>query len=140
MSFPLKIAQSHWAIRTPSIHASLGPPKSQPKWHLDHFNRFCTAHSRTSLCFTMGTPFSPANCPLSWGSGLHLKGLHDSFGPSEPTTQTASRLVQPFFAQLTAEYLYTLQWAAPPPPAKLSLTMGDLDFHLVHGFLGPPES
>ena len=39
--------------------------------------------------------------------------IHDSLRQSEPTTQTASRSVQPFFAQLTAECPYTLQWDAP---------------------------
>jgi len=28
------------------IHGSLGPPESVPKWHLDRFSRFCSAHKR----------------------------------------------------------------------------------------------
>ena len=32
-----------------------------------------------------------------------------------------------------------LQWGTPSP-SKLPLPMGDLDSHLIHGSLGPPES
>jgi len=39
-----------------------------PKPHLDWFSRFCTAHSRKLLCFAMGRPFPPQNCPFPWGS------------------------------------------------------------------------
>jgi len=28
---------------------------------------FCTAHDRESLYFTIGHPFSPQNCPFTWG-------------------------------------------------------------------------
>ena len=34
---------------------------------LDWFSRFCTAHNRQTLNFTMGRPFPPQNCPLAWG-------------------------------------------------------------------------
>jgi len=40
----------------------------QPKQQIDRFSRFCTAHSRKCLYFTMGDPF-PQNCPFSWGNG-----------------------------------------------------------------------
>ena len=43
------------------------------------------------------------------------------------------------FAGFTAEHPCTAQWAAPFPP-KLPLPMGDLDPHLIHASLGPPES
>jgi len=36
----------------PSAHLS-----PQPKWQIDLFSRFCTAHSRKSLYFKMGRPF-----------------------------------------------------------------------------------
>jgi len=45
----------------PSVH-----PSPQPKWQINQFSHFCTAHSRKSLNFTMGDPF-PQNCPFSWG-------------------------------------------------------------------------
>jgi len=43
----------------------------QIKWHLDQLSRFCTAHGRTSLYFTMGRP-SPSKLPLPWGYASHL--------------------------------------------------------------------
>jgi len=77
----------------------------------------------------------PQNCPFHGGSEPNL--IHDSLGPSEPITETAFRSVQPFFAQLTAECPYTLQWAAP---LKIAPSYGDLDSYLIHGSLDPPES
>jgi len=72
---------SHFAntigLVLPSAHRS-----PQPKRQIDRFGRFCTAHSRKSLYFTMGRLF----------------------------------------------------------PRKLPLPMGDLDPHLIHGSLDPPES
>jgi len=66
----------------------------QPKQHLDWFCRFCTDDCRVSLYFTMGRPF-PSNLPISMGwSGPHL--IHGSLGPPQFSTQTATRLVQPF--------------------------------------------
>jgi len=76
-------------------------PSLNPKRHLDWFSRFCTAHGRASLYFTMDRPFPPQNCPFQWRV-LNSHLIRDSWAhPSKPTTQTASRLVQPFFAGLT---------------------------------------
>jgi len=74
------------------IHGYLSP---QPKRQLDRFHRFYTAHSRKSLYFIMGRPFSPSKVPLSMGrSGHHL--IHGSYSPREPITQTTSWSVHPF--------------------------------------------
>jgi len=54
----------------PKTHASLDPPESKSKRHLDRFSRFCTAHGRAFPYFTMGRPFPTQNCPFPWGSGL----------------------------------------------------------------------
>jgi len=78
MPFPVKIAPScgrsgspsnTW-FREPSLHP-------RPKWHLDRFSRFCTAHRRVSLLayFTMGRPFP---------SKLFL--LMGNWAPSQPST------------------------------------------------------
>jgi len=69
------------------------------------------------------------------GSGLHLR--HDFLGPSETTTEAASVSHAVVFAQITEECTYTLQWAIPPP--QNCPFHGDLDSHLMHGFLGTPE-
>jgi len=42
------------------------------------------------------------------------------------------------FAHLTAKNPYTLERA--PFSSKTALPMGDLDPHIIHGFLGPPKS
>ena len=47
----------------PSAHRS-----PQAKQQIDRFSRFCTAHGRKSLCFTMGAPF-PKIAPYHGGSG-----------------------------------------------------------------------
>ena len=51
----------------------------------------------------------------------HLKRA--SLDSPESTTKTASRSVQPFFAQLTAKCPNTLQWSAAFP-SKLPFRMG----------------
>jgi len=68
-------------------------PSPQPKRQINRFSRSCTAHGRKFLFFTVGDPLPP-NCPFLWGSRPNL--IHDSLGPSEPKTKTASRSVQPF--------------------------------------------
>ena len=57
-----------------------------------------------------------------------------------PTSPEPKRQVDKFnrFAQLTVECPYTLQWA--PISFTIALLMGNLDPHLIHGSLGPPES
>jgi len=66
-----------------------------------------------------GHVLSHKNCTFAWGN-LELHLLHGSLGPPKPTTQTDSPAA---FAQLSTEYPYTLQWAAPSP-SKLPLLMG----------------
>jgi len=78
-------------------------PSPQPKRHLDRFSRFAQMTAE-SLYFTVYRPFprknsqSKAKTWLPWQSpsvslDSHLR--RDFLGPSEPTTQTASRSVQP---------------------------------------------
>jgi len=82
---------------------------------------FCRPTTQTSsitncLVAIVHTKPVRANCVLKLvamvtslsTSGVDLHATHDSLGPSEPTTQTASRSVQPFFAQMTAECPYIL--------------------------------
>jgi len=84
-----------------------------------------------------GHPFSQ-NCPFPWGDlDPHL--TQDSLGPSEPTTQTEFQSVQPFLHRWP-QNVPVLYNGMPPSPSKLPLPTGDLDPHLIHGSLGPPES
>jgi len=59
--------RAHWRhlantieLVLPSAHQS-----PQPKRQIDRFSRFCTAHGRKCIYFTIGDPF-PQNCPFSW--------------------------------------------------------------------------
>ena len=86
----------------------------------------------------MGHPF-PSKLPISMGRSEPHR-IHDSLGPSEPSTQTASRLVQPFLHSLP-QCPYTLQCMAAPSPSKLPLPVGICTpSNLIHGSFGPPES
>jgi len=49
----------------------LGPQKSAPKWHLDWFSHFGTAHPRDSHCFSMGRTTRKI-APSRGGSQAHL--------------------------------------------------------------------
>jgi len=90
---PLKIVSSHGGSVPHLIRGSLGHPTQHHKRRLDQFSRFCTAHDRKSLHFTMGAPF-PKIAPYHVGSGPLSN--NDSLGSSKHTTQRASRLVQLF--------------------------------------------
>jgi len=81
--FHLKIALSRVGIRTTSNTCFLGAHLSPcPKWHLDWFSRFCTAHGRESIYFIINHPFSVSQLPL------HMRNLdshlsHCFLGPPE---------------------------------------------------------
>jgi len=66
--------------------------------------------------------------------------MHGSLGPSEPTTQTASRSVDKFLHSLPQSVPILDNGPTFPPPSKLFIPMGDLDAHPIHGCLGPPKS
>jgi len=70
---------------------------------------------------------------------LHFCPIHASLGQLESTSQTASRSVQPFLAQLTAECPYTLQWAPSSPKLLLPNTHGGFGPHLTHDFWVHPS-
>ena len=92
MPFPPQNCPFPWGICAHVICGSLNPPDWASQM-TSHSGRFCTAHDRKSLYFTMGTPF-PKIAPSNGGSGRHL--ILDSLAPSKPTTQMVSRSVQPF--------------------------------------------
>jgi len=79
------------------INASLAHLSPHPNRHIDRFSRFCTAHARESLYFTMGCSFSHPFSPLPLCMGdLNPNLIHSSLGPPESITQMASRSIQPF--------------------------------------------
>jgi len=81
---------------------------------------------------------SPQNCPFLWG----IRTLSNSwfFEPDQADNPNDITIGSAVFAQVTAEYPYTLHRDAPFPPQNCPFPWGDLDFHLIHGSLGPLES
>ena len=98
----------------PPNNASLGPPEYKSQTTSRSVKPFL--HSTQQKRYTLQRDaFSPLNCPFPWEN---LNPIIDgSLGSPEPTTKTESRLVQPFFSQMTAKCPYTLQW--PPFPLKI---------------------
>jgi len=90
----------------PSAH-----PIQQPKWQIDRFSSFFKAHG--IIPYSLLRIVFPQNCPFPWGSG--------------PPSQTRFlRLIQAqkpngisigsaVFAQMIAEFPYTLQWDTLSP-------------------------
>jgi len=124
--------RAHWChvantteLMLPSAHLS-----PQLKRQIDRFSRFCTAHCRKSLYFTMGAPI-PQNCLFPRGSVSPSKTrAHNPNGTS---------IGSAVFAQMTTEFPCSLQWFAPFP-SKLPHSYGGSGPSLTHGSLGPPES
>jgi len=96
---------------------------------LSHVAPMCTSYIESQKWLPWQRPSAPLD--------PHL--MHDFYGPSEPTNQTASRSVQPF-SHRGPQSVPILYNGTPLSPAKLPLPMGNLDSHLTHGSLGPPES
>jgi len=92
---------AHWRHLANMIELVLPSayPSPQPKLQVDRLSRFYTAHGRKSPYFTMGAPF-PQNCffpqEIQTQSNLWFLGQIWTTTPIRTTTQTASRLVQPF--------------------------------------------
>ena len=106
-----------WSLAPPGKYswtcASSALSSPQPKWQIDQFSRFCTAHARKSLYFTIGDPF-PKIVPSHGGSGpLSNWWL---LGPVRAHNPNGIWISSAVFAQMTAKYTYTLQWDAPFPP------------------------
>jgi len=94
MSFPLKVAPLQGDLDSHLIDTSLGTSKSKSQTASRSVQPFLHSSRQTVPILYNGRPF-PQKLPLPTGrSGPHL--IHDSLGPSEPTTQTASRSVQLF--------------------------------------------
>jgi len=65
------------------------------------------------------------------------------FGPTpESTSKTTARSVSQFLHSSRQTVPISLLYNGPllPPPLKTAYLRGDLDLHLIHGSLGPPES
>ena len=109
----------------------------RPKRHLDQFSHFCTAHSSVSSVGHKWAYPSPKNCLFAWGN-LHPHLIHGSLSTPEPTTQMASRSVQPFLHS-SLQNIPILYNRLLFRPLKLLLPMGESAPHLIHDSLGPSK-
>ena len=90
-TFPSKLPLHVWGS-APHTCAQLSPHR---KRYLDWFRRFCIAHGRGSLYFTVSHPSLQIKILLRI-EYLCSHVIYGFLGPPESTTQTASRSVQPF--------------------------------------------
>ena len=90
-----------------------GPPDPQRKRQIDRFSRFCTAHGKVPILYSLQWATFPPKLPLLMGD-LDPDLIHDSLGHSEIIIQTASRSVQPF-SHRWPQCPYTLLWAPLSP-------------------------
>jgi len=118
------------ALALPSAH-----PSPQTKRQIERFSHFCTAHGKVSSGMP-GHVLSPNNCLFTWGSGPHL--THDSLGLSMPTTETASRSVQPFLHRWP-QSVPILCNGTPLPPQNCPFPWRGSGPRLIHGSLGHPS-
>jgi len=61
-------------------------------------------------------------------------------GPIQAHNPHGISISSAVFAQMTTECSYTLQWDAPFLPENCPFPWGDLNPHLTHHSVGPPES
>jgi len=125
----------------PSNTFACAHPNPQPKQHLDRFSQFCAAHSTASLYFTNynGPPFPRPNCPSHGGSGHPANINMIPLAHPSPKTQTASRLVQPFFH--SSPQSVSILYNGPCLPClKIAPSMGRSGPPSNTWFLGPTES
>jgi len=111
-------------------------PTQHPKRHLDRFSRFCTAHGRKSLYFTMSAPF-PKIAPSHGGSQhpFNTRFLR----PIQAHNPNSISIRSAVFAQMTSVSLY-FTMGSPLPPQNCLFPWLDMDSITMHGSYGPPES
>jgi len=122
----------------PSNSSSLGPPDSTSQNGISIGSAVFAQLTTESPYTLQWTSLSPKIALFHGGSGPTISHLiHDSLGPSESITQTASRSVQPVLHKWP-QCPYTLQWATPSP-IKIAPSHAGCRPHLTHGSFGPPE-
>jgi len=122
--------RAHWRNLTnmikpvrPSAH-----PSPQPKWQIDRFSHFCTAHGRVSSGMS-GHVLSLNNCPFAWGIWASCNTCF--LGPTRVHNPNGTSIGSAVFAQFTSECRRTCR--GMPLPLKIVPSHGDL-YH------GPPDS
>ena len=100
-------------------HASLGPPESSTHMACQLVQPFL--HNSWQSVVGLGHVLPLKNCPFAWND-LDPRLIRGSLGLSDSKSETVSRSVQLFFAQLVAECPYSLQWTTISP-SKLHIPM-----------------
>jgi len=97
--------RAHWRhlANTVELVLPLAHPNPQPKWQIDLFSHFCTAHGRS--------PYTSPSIP--W-----------FLGPILTNNPNAISVSSPVLAQMTTEWPYTVQWAGPSPPQNCPFPWG----------------
>jgi len=130
MFLPLKIALSHGGIWTPS--------KYTVPWAHNWNGISIGSAVLAQLTAMSGMPWHVFPLKLPLHMGLWTSSNTCFLGPPESITQRARRSVQPFLhSSLQSDPI--LYNEPPVPSSKLSLPVKDLDPHLIHGSMGPPE-
>jgi len=116
---PMRALWRHLANTIELVHpsAELSPP---PKRQIDRFSRFCTAHDRKCLYFTMGAPIHQ-NCPFAWVIWTPYL-THDSCAHASPNTNGTS--IGSAVLHRWLQSIPILYNGSPVSPSKLSLLMG----------------
>jgi len=95
LSCMLSHMRAHWHHPVNTIELVL-PSSFGPQVHSPNGSAiFCTGDCRVSICFTIGHPFPPQNCPFPCGD-LDYRVIPGSLRPPESSIQTTSRSVQRF--------------------------------------------
>ena len=89
---------------------------------------------------------TPKTHPLNWlpwqrpSAPMNPHLTHNSYGPSEPITQTVSLSVQPSLRRRPSSVPILYNGTSILLPKIWPFPWGDLDPHLIHGSPGPPKS
>jgi len=122
------------------VHPTLGLPESKSQMASRLVQPFLYSSRQRVAILYNGPPLFSLKIAVSHGrSGLHL--IHGSLVPSHPNQYSKRHLGR--FSRLCRapgrESLY-FTMGRPFLPLKLTLSMGgDMDPHLIHGSLSPPE-
>ena len=134
----LKNAPSRGGIGTPIYFMIAGGrPNPQSKLHHDRLSYFRTGDRRVSLYFTMGAIF-PQNCLFPRGIWTPRKTRF--LGPIRAHRPNGISISSAVFEQTTAIVSLYFTLGRPFPPQNCPFPWEDVDPHLTHGSLGPPES
>jgi len=103
------------------MHGSLDPPESKPQTASQSLKLFLISSWQGVAILYNGLPLFPLKLPTAMGH-LNTHLLHGCWAHSTRFILVSSAV----FAQLTAQRLCTLQWAALPP-LHIDPSKGDLD-------------